>query len=120
MVADAFAVLLKERGYALPEGHVGERWISTGDIIKQIVELWVRMCMRGEVVPDEKGANGRAEKVGFRTRGDRTWTEADIEWDRNQTRYFERKRRQFDGLPSWKEMGWRREGDAWVKGEKSG
>ena len=113
-VADAFAVLLDERGYALAEGVTGERWMNFGDAIKQCVELWVGMCMRGEVVPDEKGANGRAEKVGKRRQGDRKWNEGDVEWNRNQTRYFERKRKQFDGLPSWKEAGWRREGEGWV------
>lgn len=111
-VADAFMVLLEERGFALGSGVVGERWIEVGDVVGMCVELWVGMVMRGEMEAD--GSSGKGERVGLRKQGDRLWRREDVDWDANSSRYFERKRRQFDGLPSWKKLGWKRIGEGWV------
>lgn len=98
-VVDAFMVLLDERGYAL--GDAGEQWIDEGMAVGVCVDLWVAMVMRGEVeVYAERG-----ERVGLRKQGDRMWTSGDIDWRKNESKYFERKRREFDGLPSWKAAG---------------
>lgn len=117
-VADAFMVLLDERGFALGSGVVGERWIEESDVVGMCVELWVGMVMRGEV--EVGGGAGKGEKVGLRKQGDRLWTREDVDWSACSTRYFERKRRQFDGLPSWKELGWKRVGEGWVLGSEGG
>ena len=103
-VADAFMILLEERGFALAE-QPGERWIDEGLVVMQCVALWVQMVMRGEVEIDRS----KGETVGLRMEGDRLWTKEDIDWKNNQSEYFERKKREFDGLPSWKEKGiqWR-------------
>ena len=95
-ITDAFMVLLDERGFAL--GEPGARWIDEGMVIAKCVALWVGMVKRGEVEAD--GSKG--ERVGLRDQGDRKWTKDDIDWANNETAYFERKRREFDGLPSWK------------------
>jgi len=98
-VADAFMVLLEERGYAL--GEPGEQWIEEGLAIRMCISIWVGMIMRGEVSVNT--SNG--EKAGLRKQGDRLWTPEDTTWKDNASEYFERKRREFDGLPSWKAMG---------------
>lgn len=98
-VSDAFMVLLDERGYAL--GEPGEQWIEEGLAIRMCVSIWVGMVMRGEIAVN--ASNG--EKAGLRKQGDRLWTSEDISWKSNASEYFERKRREFDGLPSWKAMG---------------
>ena len=98
-VVSAFMVLLDERGFALSEP--GERWIDDFIVFHQLVNLWVSMVMKGEVEIDES----KGEKSGLRSHGDRKWTKDDIDWSKNRTEYFERKRRQFDGLPSWKAKG---------------
>ena len=98
-VVSAFMVLLDERGFALSEP--GERWIDDFIVFHQIVNLWVSMVMKGEVEVDES----KGEKSGLRVQGDRKWTKDDIDWSGNRTEYFERKRKQFDGLPSWKAKG---------------
>ena len=100
-VVSAFMVLLDERGFALSEP--GERWIDDFIVFHQIVHLWVSMVMKGEVEVDES----KGEKSGLRKQGDRKWTKDDIDWNENRTEYFERKRRQFDGLPSWKAKGFK-------------
>lgn len=92
-------VLLDERGYAL--GEPGEQWIEEGLAIRMCVSIWVGMVMRGEIAVN--ASNG--EKAGLRKQGDRLWTSEDISWKSNASEYFERKRREFDGLPSWKAMG---------------
>ena len=103
-VTDAFMVLLDERGFALAE-QPGERWIDEGLVVKQCVALWVSMVMKGEVEVDLS----KGEKIGLRKKGDRLWTRDDIDWTYNRSEYLERKKRDFDGLPSWKEKGiqWR-------------
>ena len=100
-VVSAFMVLLDERGFALSEP--GERWIDDFIVFHQLVNLWVSMVMKGEVEIDES----KGEKSGLRVQGDRKWTRDDIDWSKNQTEYYERKRRQFDGLPSWKAKGFK-------------
>ena len=100
-VVSAFMVLLDERGFALSEP--GERWIDDFIVFHQLVNLWVSMVMKGEVEVDES----KGEKSGLRKQGDRKWTKDDIDWSKNRTEYFERKRRQFDGLPSWKAKGFK-------------
>ena len=97
-ITDAFMVLLDERGYAL--GEPGEQWIDESLVVSMCVVLWVGMVMRGEVEPDK----AKGEKVGLRKQEDRVWTREDINWANNESEYFERKRREFDGLPSWKVM----------------
>ena len=99
-ITDAFMVLLEERGFALAE-QPGEQWIDEGLAVKQCVALWVQMVMRGEVEVDRN----KEETVGLRKEGDRLWTKEDIDWTHNQSEYLERKKREFDGLPSWKEKG---------------
>ena len=98
-VVSAFMVLLDERGFALSEP--GERWIDDFIVFHQIVNVWVSMVMKGEVEVDES----KGEKSGLRVQRDRKWTKDDINWSGNRTEYFERKRREFDGLPSWKAKG---------------
>lgn len=98
-ITDAFMVLLDERGFAL--GAPGEQWIDEGYVISMCVSLWVGMAMRGEVEIDRS----KGEKSGLRKQRDRKWTEKDIAWEDNESEYFERKRREFDGLPSWKNNG---------------
>ncbi len=98
-VVSAFMVLLDERGFALSEP--GERWIDDFIVFHQIVNVWVSMVMKGEVEVDE----GKGEKSGLRVQGDRKWTKDDVDWSGNRTEYFARKRREFDGLPSWKAKG---------------
>ena len=98
-VVSAFMVLLDERGFALSEP--GERWIDDFIVFHQIVNLWVSMVMKGEVEVDES----KGEKSGLRVQGDRKWTKDDIDWSKNRAEYFERKKREFDGLPSWKAKG---------------
>ena len=100
-VVSAFMVLLDERGFALSEP--GERWIDDFIVFHQIVNLWVSMVMKGEIEFDE--SNG--EKSGLRKQGDRKWRKEDIDWTKNRKEYFERKRTEFDGLPSWKAKGWK-------------
>lgn len=100
-VVSAFMVILDERGFALSEP--GERWIDDFIVFHQLVNLWVSMVMKGEVEVDES----KGEKSGLRKQGDRKWTKDDIDWSKNRTEYFERKRRQFDGLPSWKAKGFK-------------
>ena len=95
-ITDAFMVLLDERGYAL--GEPGARWIDEGMVIAMCVALWVGMVKRGEIEADRS----KGERIGLRDQGDRKWTKDDIDWASNQSEYFERKRREFDGLPSWK------------------
>lgn len=99
-VVSAFMVLLDERGFALSE--LGERWIDDFIVFHQIVNLWVSMVMKGEVEVDES----KGERSGLRKQGDRKWGKEDIDWSKNRKEYFERKRREFDGLPSWKAKGW--------------
>ena len=100
-VVSAFMVLLDERGFALSEP--GERWIDDFIVFHQIVNLWVSMVMKGEVEVDES----KGEKSGLRKQGDRMWRREDIDWSKSRKEYFERKRREFDGLPSWKAKGWK-------------
>ena len=100
-VVSAFMVLLDERGFALSEP--GERWIDDFIVFHQIVNLWVSMVMKGEVEVDES----KGEKSGLRKQGDRRWTKEDVDWSKNRKEYLERKRREFDGLPSWKAKGWK-------------
>ena len=100
-VVSAFMVLLDERGFALSEP--GERWIDDFIVFHQIVNLWVSMVMKGEVEIDES----RGEKSGLRKQGDQKWRREDIDWSKNRKEYFERKRREFDGLPSWKAKVWK-------------
>ena len=95
-VTDAFMVLLDERGYAL--GEPGARWIDEAMVLTMCVALWIGMIKRGEIEADRS----KGERIGLRDQGDRKWTKDDIDWSGNQTEYFERKRREFDGLPSWK------------------
>lgn len=92
-------VLLHERGFALAEP--GEQWIEEGLPIRMCVDIWVGMVMRGEIAVNASSG----EKAGLRKQGDRVWTAEDISWKDNASEYFERKRREFDGLPSWKVMG---------------
>ncbi|KAK4690867.1 hypothetical protein P7C71_g6018, partial [Lecanoromycetidae sp. Uapishka_2] len=98
-VTDAFMVLLEERGYAL--GEPGEEWIDESLVVRMCVTIWETMVMRGEV--DVNRWIGEA--VGYRAQCDRLWTKADIDWTNNSSAYFERKRKEFEGLPSWLEMG---------------
>ena len=95
-ITDAFMILLDERGYAL--GEPGARWIDEGMVIAMCVALWMGMVKRGEIEADRS----KGERIGLRDQGDRKWTKDDIDWAGNQSAYFERKRRDFDGLPSWK------------------
>ena len=95
-ITDAFMVLLDERGFAL--GESGARWIDEGTVIAKCVALWAGMVKRGEIEADRS----KGEKSGLRDEGDRKWTKDDIDWASNESAYFERKRREFDGLPSWK------------------
>ncbi|CAF9920775.1 hypothetical protein IMSHALPRED_004999 [Imshaugia aleurites] len=95
-ITDAFMVLLDERGFAL--GEPGARWIDEGMVIAMCVALWVGMVKRGEIEVDRT----KEERIGRRDQGDRQWTKDDIDWASNESAYFERKRREFDGLPSWK------------------
>ena len=95
-ITDAFMVLLDERGFAL--GEPGARWIDEGMVIAMCVALWVGMVKRGEIEADLS----KGQRIGLRDQGDRKWTKDDIDWASNESAYFERKRREFDGLPSWK------------------
>ncbi|KAF6239300.1 hypothetical protein HO173_002562 [Letharia columbiana] len=95
-ITDAFMVLLDERGFAL--GEPGARWIDEGMVIAMCVALWVGMVKRGEIEVDRS----KGERIGLRDQGDKKWTKDDIDWASNESAYFERKRREFDGLPSWK------------------
>ena len=95
-ITDAFMILLDERGFAL--GEPGARWIDEGMVIYMCVVLWVGMIKRGEIEADRS----KGERIGLRDQGDRKWTTDDIDWANNESAYFERKRREFDGLPSWK------------------
>ncbi len=95
-ITDAFMVLLDERGFAL--GEPGARWIDEGMVIAKCVALWAGMVKRGEIEADRS----KGERIGLRDEGDRKWTKDDIDWASNESAYFERKRREFDGLPSWK------------------
>ena len=104
-VADAFMVVLEHRGYT-PSSIKGEQIIDATVAARMCVEVWVSMCMRGEVLVDR----AKGEKSGLRREGDRSWCrERDVDWEKCATGYFERKRVEFDGLPSWKERGvvWR-------------
>ena len=98
-ITDAFMILLDERGFALGEAEA--RWIDEGMVITKCVALWVGMVKRGEIEADRS----KGERIGLRDQGDRKWTKGDIDWAGNQSEYFERKRREFDGLPSWKNKG---------------
>ena len=98
-ITDAFMILLDERGFAL--GEAGEQWIDESMVIIMCVYLWVGMVKRGEIEADRS----KGERIGLRDQGDRRWTNSDIDWSGNQSEYFERKRREFDGLPSWKNKG---------------
>lgn len=98
-VADAFMVLLDARGY--PLGEPGEEWIDESLVVRMCVTIWESMAMHGEV--EVNGWQG--ERVGWRLQRDRLWTKKDIDCSTNGTAYFERKRREFRGLPSWIEMG---------------
>ena len=95
-ITDAFMVLLDERGFAL--GEPGARWIDESIVLGMCVRLWVGMIKRGEIEADRS----KGERIGLRDQGDRKWTKDDIDWASNESAYFERKRREFDGLPSWK------------------
>ena len=95
-ITDAFMVLLDERGFAL--GEPGARWIDESIVLGMCVTLWMGMIKRGEIEPDRS----KGERTGLRDQGDRKWTKDDIDWASNESAYFERKRREFDGLPSWK------------------
>lgn len=97
-VADAFMCLLGERGVV--EGKGGER-IEEGMVVRMCVAVWEEMGLRGEVGVVE----GRGERSGLRREGDRLWGIGDVRWEECATGYFERKRAEFDGLPSWKAMG---------------
>lgn len=97
-VADAFMCLLGERGVVEREG--GER-IEKGMVVRMCVAVWEEMGLRGEVAAVE----GRGERSGLRREGDRLWGIGDVRWEECATGYFERKRAEFDGLPSWKAMG---------------
>ena len=104
-VIDAFLVVLEVRGYleSSPSALVRENLISCQDIAVQLVWLWVYMVTSGEVkVKDWQGVT-----LGRRDAGDRTWTERDVDWSRSRTKYFKKKRAQFEvhGLPSWWEKG---------------
>lgn len=104
-VIDALLVVLEARGYLedSPSVPIRENLVSCQDIAVQLVWLWVYMVTSGEVkVKDWQGV-----KVGRSEAGDRTWTERDIDWNRCRTKYFKKKRAQFEvhGLPSWWEMG---------------
>ena len=104
-VADAFMVVLEHRGYT-PNNASKEQIIDATVAVRMCVEVWVSMCMRGEVLVDR----AKGEKSGLRREGDRNWCrERDVDWEQCATGYFERKRAEFDGLPSWKERGfvWR-------------
>lgn len=98
-VTDAFMVLLDERGYAL--GEPGEEWIDESLVVRMCVTIWESMVMKGEV--EVNGWYG--EKAGWRLQRDKMWTKQDINWNLNESAYFERKRKEFRGLPSWIEMG---------------
>lgn len=104
-VIDAFLVVLEARGYLedSPFASVRENLISCQDIAVQLVWLWVYMVTSGEV----KMKDWQGVKVGRREAGDRTWTERDIDWSRSRTKYFKKKRAQFEvhGLPSWWDKG---------------
>ncbi|KAM0795312.1 hypothetical protein BDR22DRAFT_894293 [Usnea florida] len=95
-ITDAFMVLLDERGFAL--GEPGARWIDESIVLGMCVKLWMGMIKRGEIEADRS----KGERTGLRDQGDRKWTKDDIDWASNESAYFERKRREFDGLPSWK------------------
>lgn len=82
-------------------GESSERWIDVGLVVRMCVSLWVGMVMRGEVEVDA----AKGERVGLRREGNRIWTKEDIRWEECESEYFERKRREFDGLPSWKALG---------------
>ncbi|MDI1487466.1 MAG: hypothetical protein OHK93_006736 [Ramalina farinacea] len=104
-VIDAFLVVMEARGYleSSPSALIRENLISCQDIAVQLVWLWVYMVTSGEVkLKDWQGVT-----VGRREAGDRTWTEGDTEWSRSRTKYFKKKRAQFEvhGLPSWWEKG---------------
>ena len=96
-VADAFMVLLEERGFAL--GEAGEDWIEEGLVVRMCVSIWEGMVMKGEIEVQD------GDKIGLRVEEDRIWKWKDIDWKTNESAYFERKRRTFDGLPSWKAQG---------------
>lgn len=66
------------------------------------------MCGDEEIRPE------RGETVGLRRKGDRlwrkggaggSWWDGDGESGRSQKGYFERKRRGWGGLPSWRAKG---------------
>lgn len=98
-VADAFMIILDERGF--PLGEPGADWIEESLVVRMCVWIWQAMIMRGDIEAD----SWKGEKVGLRAQGDRLWTQQDIDWDNNESAYLERKRREFKGLPSWLAMG---------------
>ena len=104
-VIDAFLVVLEARGYleSSPSALIRENLISCQDIAVQLVWLWVYMVTSGEV----KLRDWQGVMIGRREAGDRTWTERDTDWSRSRTKYFKKKRAQFEvhGLPSWWEKG---------------
>lgn len=98
-VTDAFMILLEARAISSSAGD-GKK-ITEGLVLKKCVQIWVGMVMRGEVEMDR----AKGEVVGLRSEGDRAWTRGDIRWDENQGKYFARKKKDWGGLPSWREKG---------------
>lgn len=102
-VIDAFLTVLRHRGVIPKRELRHEEHLGTREMALQILKLWTILVMNGEVkLSDWKGA-----KAGMRYQMDRKWREEDIDWALNRSRYFERKRAEFErhGLPSWQEQG---------------
>ena len=117
-VVDAFMILLAARSklyhpsqlsaattdhhnhnqYNVPPGTP----ITEDLVLQKCIEIWQDMIMCGDVDPQP------GETVGLRRKGDRVWRVGswwDVERERSQMGYYERKRRGWGGLPSWRVKG---------------
>ena len=121
-VTDAFMILLAERSKNCPPPAIPpspsssssssavptasqtqeKQKIDEALTLRICVQIWTEMIMRGDIPPLPLP---RGSKIGKRKEGDRIWTEKDIRWEDCQRGYFERKKKEWGGLPSWREKG---------------
>ena len=113
-VTDAFMVLLRERSQQQQQPQSSRRRVKSSNaapidealVVRMCVQIWGEMVMRGDVDLSSKKLRERGgERAGKRREGDRTWTAADTHWEECQRPYHDRKKREWGGLPSWREKG---------------
>lgn len=71
-------------------------------VLRMCVRIWADMVQRGDVDLQRE----RGEVAGLRRQGDRVWRAAtDIQAADSRKEYFERKKKEWGGLPSWRRKG---------------